>query len=242
MDPIAWIPPNEGEGIRIGLAHGTVEGIQIEEPDYPIARDAATHHELDYIALGHWHSITLYPGPTGSVRMAYPGTHETTKFGERDSGNALIVEIVSPGSDPMVTPVRTGGFVWLRMEEELRAPGDVAGVRKRIEEMATPGTMLLEVQLRGLLWPLDRGEIIHLQEILASRFLWSRLDTTSIRPAPEDESWTESLPPGFLRDAAARLRTLSDPAYPGQRPEGTTPEVAVRALLELYTIIGDGPR
>ncbi|MCA9450776.1 MAG: metallophosphoesterase, partial [Candidatus Omnitrophica bacterium] len=36
-DPTSWIQPKEGEGIRIGLGHGTVEGIPQDEPDYPIA-------------------------------------------------------------------------------------------------------------------------------------------------------------------------------------------------------------
>ena len=73
-DPTAWIPVEEDRGIRIGLAHGTVEGVHQEEPDYPIARDAATRHGLDYLALGHWHSTATYAGPDGTTRMAFQGT------------------------------------------------------------------------------------------------------------------------------------------------------------------------
>ena len=36
-DPTLWIPDSKEE-IRIGIAHGTVEGIPAEEPDYPIPR------------------------------------------------------------------------------------------------------------------------------------------------------------------------------------------------------------
>jgi hypothetical protein len=35
-DPTAWIPVGDSRGIRVGLAHGTVEGVYQEEPDYPI--------------------------------------------------------------------------------------------------------------------------------------------------------------------------------------------------------------
>jgi len=91
-DPTLWIPCEDGN-IRIGLAHGTVEGVRQDEPDYPIPRNAAELRGLDYLALGHWHSYASYPGEDGIVRMTYSGTHEQTKFGERDSGNVLFVEI-----------------------------------------------------------------------------------------------------------------------------------------------------
>ncbi|MBI2505773.1 MAG: metallophosphoesterase [Candidatus Latescibacteria bacterium] len=137
-DPTAWIPPERQGGIRIGLAHGTVEGIRQDEPDYPIPRDAAQRSGLDYLALGHWHSYAMYPGPNDAPAMAYSGTHETTKFGERDSGNALIVEFVSPGAPPTITPVRTGGLIWSSIEKEVRERGDLVRVREDIEAMGDP--------------------------------------------------------------------------------------------------------
>jgi len=42
-----------------------------------------------------------------------------------------------------------------------------------------------------------------------------------------------------MRESGARLRDLADPAYAGRRPEGATPEVAARALLELYAHLGE---
>jgi DNA repair exonuclease SbcCD nuclease subunit len=242
MDPTAWIAREEGQGLRIGLAHGTVEGVPQDEPDYPIPRNAASRCGLDYLALGHWHSMAMYPSSDGVVRMAYSGTHETTKFGERDSGNALLVEIAGPGAPPVTTPVRTGGLAWVTIEEEARIPGDVARLQERVEGIADPMMTLLQVQVNGLLSPADRDALVHLEEVLTSRFLWARLDATHVRPAPEDESWVAGLPPGILRDAASTLRTLGDPAYTGQRPDGASPEVAARALLELYAIVGGGGR
>lgn len=73
-DPTAWIKPEGGQGIRIGLAHGTVEGVHQVEPDYPISRDAAERAGLDYLALGHWHSTATYAGPDGTTRTAFQGT------------------------------------------------------------------------------------------------------------------------------------------------------------------------
>ena len=242
MDPTAWIPRDGGRGLRIGLAHGTVEGVPQDEPDYPIGRDAASRRGLDYLALGHWHSMARYSGPDGAVRMAYAGTHETTKFGERDSGNALLVEIAGPGSPPAITPVRTGGLSWLSIEEDVRNPGDITRLRERIEQVAEPASSLLEVRLAGVIAPADQQELNRLQEILAARFLWARLDVSGLRPSPGDDLWVATLPAGLVRDAAARLRTLTDPAYGGPRPEGASPEVASRALLELYALLEGEPR
>ena len=61
-DPTAWIPLADPAAIRIGLAHGTVEGVPQAEPDHPIPRDAAARAGLDYLALGHWHSTATVPG------------------------------------------------------------------------------------------------------------------------------------------------------------------------------------
>src|SRR3970282_2759167 len=98
------------------------------------------------MSLGHCHSTATYADQDGPVRMTYAGTHETTKFGERDSGNAVIVEIADPGAAPTVTPVRTGGLFWVTMEEELRECGDLSRLRVRIESIEGPGSTLLDVR------------------------------------------------------------------------------------------------
>lgn len=169
--------------------------------------------------------------------MAYSGTHEPTKFGERDSGNALLVEIPEAGALPAVTSVRTGGLRWTVIEESLRELGDLARVRERIEAVENPKVTLLELRLGGLLSAQERDELLRLQELLTARFLCGRINTAALRPAPQDDSWLAGLPVGVVREAAVRLRELADPGYTGQRPEGASAEVAVRALLELYALV-----
>jgi len=236
-DPTEWIQASDAEGIQIGVAHGTVEGIQQEEPDYPIPRDAAIRAGLDYLALGHWHSTATYPAPDGAVRMAYSGTHEATKFGERDSGNVLIVDIPSPGTPPKITPVHTGTLSWHTIDEDIRESGDLLRIRSQIESIENPASTLVELRIGGLMFAEDRGEIDRINEILSSRFPFGHLDASGVRPSPEDGKWVSNLPPGILRNAATRLRELADPHFAGERPQGASPEVASRALLELYALI-----
>ena len=236
-DPTAWINASETKEIRIGVAHGTVEGIQQEEPDYPIPRDAAIRAGLDYLALGHWHSTATYPAPDGAVHMAYSGTHEATKFGERDSGNVLIVDIPGAGISPKITPVHTGNLSWTTIEVEIRASGDLLRIRNQIESMENPSFTLVELHISGLMFAEDSDEINRIQEILTSRFLFNRIDISMVRPSPQDENWITNLPHGILRNTATRLNELADPQFSGERPAGASPEVASRALLELYALV-----
>lgn len=241
-DPTAWIPVERPGTIRIGIAHGTVESVRQDEPDYPIARDAPARAALDYLALGHWHSMTTYAAADGVIRMAYAGTPEPTRFGERDSGNALLVEIAQPGAAPAVTPFETGGLSWRILEADLREPGGLSCLRRQVEEMGDPETTLLEVRLTGLLTARDGPELARVEEILAARFLLGRIEASRLRPSPEDEGWLAGLPEGVVREAAMRLRALADPAFAGSRPDGATPEIAARALLELYALGAEATR
>jgi DNA repair exonuclease SbcCD nuclease subunit len=231
-NPTAWIPPERTDAIRIGVAHGTVEGIRQDEPDYPIPRDAPQRACLDYLALGHWHSYATYPDPDGAVRMAYSGTHETTKYGERDSGSVLIVDIPGAGAPPSITPVRTGGLTWVTIEKDLREPGDLLRVKEQVETLPNPGGTLVEVSLSGILAAGERAELAHVEDILASRFVSGRLDASRLRPSPDDDSWLSGLPPGVVREAAGRLRQI---AAAGSESS----EIAARALMELYSIAGE---
>jgi DNA repair exonuclease SbcCD nuclease subunit len=228
-NPTAWIPAERTGAIRIGLAHGTVEGVRQDEPDYPIPRHAAERAGLDYLALGHWHSSTTYASSDDAPRMAYSGTPEATRFGERQSGQVLIVEIPGPKAAPAITPVRTGGLNWVTVAEELRERGDLARVREELDAIARPNRSLVEVSLGGILTAEEQAELDHIEQIVQSRFLWGRLDASRLRPSPEDDSWIENLPPGLIRDAAIRLRN----------PQNVSPEVAARALMELYAMAGE---
>ena len=232
QNPTAAIDARSATGITIGLAHGTVQGIQQGTLDYPIPRDAPQQYGLDYLAIGHWHSYAAFPATDGSVRMAYSGTHETTKFGERDSGQVLLVDIAVPRAVPKVTPLRTGGFKWEQLRRTIREPNDVRRLCEEIEAWLEPAKTLLDLRLDGLVVPSMQGELLRLEELTAARFCYSRCDSSLLVPSPQDERWVEELPAGVLRNTAASLRQWSDPA--AVRPEGVSSVVATRALMELY--------
>ena len=221
-DPTAWIANAGGDGTRIGIAHGTVEGATVSENCFPIPRDAAQRGGLAYLALGHWHSAATFGGSLTGTRMAYSGTHETTKFGERDSGNVLIVDITGRESLPRVQRVPSGHFSWHVIERELRDAVDLEGLIREVDAIAEPDRTLLEIRLSGVIRSNQLREVSRLRDIVGARFpILGRIDDAQLLPAPQDDGWTSTLPLGVLRDVATRLRAQ-------------TTDEARRALMLLY--------
>jgi DNA repair exonuclease SbcCD nuclease subunit len=237
-DPTQWVrAPRDGR-VHVMLAHGTVEAVHYEEPWYPIARDAAVRAGVDYVALGHFHAYTSYRGSDGVARMAYAGTHEPTRFGERDPGQALVVALEGAGAVPVIEPVVTGSLKWLALEATLREPGDVARVRAQIESLGDGASTLLRLKLEGYLRVDEQDALVQLAERVRDGFLFGRVEST-LRPAPTDVERTRALPPGPTLDAALKLSRWADPSC-GDRPDGVSADVAARALLELYAMASAG--
>ena len=234
-DPTAWITPETGSGIRIGLAHGNVTGKPGVDAEFPIARDAASRAGLDYLALGHWHSMATFPDSDDSVRMAYCGTPEPTRFGERNAGHALLVEIVAPGAIPRIDVWDTAHYHWEQIRAEMGRTEDMPALEHRLARLDTPETTLLEVRLQGLLPARDLMRLNRLREQAEARLAYLRWHTAALRPAPEDGAWIEDLPPGILQNAARRLQQQAA-AAPTDADEA---RAAGLALQELYLLVGE---
>jgi DNA repair exonuclease SbcCD nuclease subunit len=215
-DPTAWIPAAPRDGIRIGLAHGTVPGNPEIDPSFPIARDAAERLGLDYLALGHHHSTAIYPDGRGAGRMAYSGAQEPTKFQERDSGNVLVVEIAHPGAAPVIEKVRTRVLDWRTVERTVESEADLAQLAAELEAIADPEHTLLDCVVSGEVPDGGDDSVQRLEEMVLNRFLFGRFRRDGLTLAASGDQWLETLPEGYLRGTALRLRQESqssgDPA------------------------------
>ena len=231
-DPTAWIPERTDDRLRIGLAHGTLALPHIDDRTFPIPPGAAQSLDLDYLALGHWHSTLL----TDEGRTAYSGAHETTAFGERDSGNSLIVTI-EPGEKPVIEVIPTGGLRWVVVGDD-RAVGsvdDISDLLGIVDGLEEHGQTLIRVVLNGLL-PAGAMEILRdLEVLLEARFLFSELDRDRLVPSPDDPGWIEALPSGGVEAVVARrLLAMADAEpVPGTDP---APAIAVEALQLLFRL------
>jgi DNA repair exonuclease SbcCD nuclease subunit len=204
-DPTAWAAGQPGSGIRIAMAHGSVEAGAGYDASEPVARDAAARAGLDYLALGHYHSRALYRDEGCAVRMAYAGTHEPTAFGERDSGSALLVDIAGPGAPPMIEAVGTATLEWLQFRRHIAQPGELAALLAELHDLPAPERLLIECSLEGLLFADEQETLIRIQETLEERFLFGRLDDSGLHMDAGEAPWTQEIPPGYLKQTAEFL-------------------------------------
>ena len=195
---------------------------------------------LDYLALGHWHSLAIFPDSKGVARTAYSGTPEPSSFGERDSGKVLIVEIESPGAPPRITPVSVGGLTWEVLEFELRQEGDLNRLKEEIESIHHPESTLLALKVSGFIRAEDQGELVHLKEIITC--------PVSLPGGRISPGWCHPprMRPGFLLASGHssgnrfRLLAFTNSGFTGPRPDFASPEVATQALMELFLLSKGG--
>jgi len=182
LDPTAWIPHREEDAtIRIGLAHGSLPHAHLETSDYPIQPEVLRIKGLDYLALGHYHGLQLLERD----RVAMPGSPEQTKFGEREAGHVLWVEIDAAGVAPRVEPVRVGSLRWVDMADEWHSPAEEArlALQASIEALPDGPQTLLRLHLTGLVRPDELLEAEQLQTWLVARCENSYLLHAEVRQA-----------------------------------------------------------
>jgi len=126
---------------RIGMAHGSVQGILAEGIDStnPIAAGRAAQARLDYLALGDWHGARQV-----DERTWYSGTPETDRFRANASGCALLVSL-DGGAAPRVEVRATGRYRWQSVVATLRVPGDVDNVIDTLNSLMAQDVVTLEI-------------------------------------------------------------------------------------------------
>jgi len=146
-DPTAWMVDRVGAGgaIRIGLAHGAVQGFgSAGEASVLIAPDRAVSARLDYLALGDWHGVRQV-GP----RAWYAGTPEPDQFPENEPGYALSVQIAGDGSEPRVEQHWLGQYCWERHALSADLFAGLAALERNLGDGDDATRMLLQIQLSG---------------------------------------------------------------------------------------------
>ncbi|NTX56171.1 DNA repair exonuclease [Myxococcus llanfairpwllgwyngyllgogerychwyrndrobwllllantysiliogogogochensis] len=223
-----WRARADVDAIRVGVAHGSlrIEGKHALD-DFPIALDAVARVGLDYLALGHWHGQYVH-----EERTAYAGAHETTKFGEDGSGQALLVEIASRGAVPRLTPVPTGSLVWRTLELDLGqdAEREAARVLGLMKDAAQPARTLLRIRTTGASSDAATPVVDRLKEGLLGRaFLHVSVERRDIPKAEVEGRLAEVVASSSL--VASLLEELSRPLSPGLVDASEAGRIAARCLL-----------
>ena len=196
-DPTEWIMGKERE-VSIGLAHGNLQipGFT-DEANFPINPERATISNLDYLALGEWHS--LYEHSTDGIKKTiYPGTPETTKFGEPNSGNAVIVELNQPGESPSIKPIKLGTVSWDSVEKNINNLQNLKDLENEIKQFENPNNTVLNLNLKGVSTQETFDYLDNFEESLEDLFLFFNLNIGDLYLKPSMMEFKAILPEGAL--------------------------------------------
>ncbi len=210
---------------RVGLAHGSVQGILSEDVDSanPIASGRAQSSELAYLALGDWHGTKRVDGKTW-----YAGTPESDRFKANESGQALLVTIEAATPEPVVTTVPTGKFSWRQIEQQLAVDSDVDEVVRTLD--AVCGNDVLHVKLAGTCNLAGHRKLtasLGEARARARAVLW---DAAALKLEPTEADIQALHADGFVGEALQDLR---------EQQAGAETELARDALLALARILDD---
>lgn len=224
-DLTAWFDAAETAPglLRIGLAHGSVQGILPEEIDSPnpIAANRAARARLDYLALGDWHGCKEV-----DARTWYSGTPEQERFKDNGAGQVLRVELDAPGATPRVTPIIVGQHVWQRWQERIDVASDLDRLIQRLE--AAEGKAVLDLQLSGQIDLVGQQRLLQALSVAEARHRSLRWDLSALRLQPTDEDIASLQVDGYLNEVVTELR---------ERQLGDDGESAREALSILATLL-----
>ena len=227
-DPTAWMDQAHTDDglIRIGLAHGAVHGFDTDEEQRanPIEPTRPQLARLDYLALGDWHGELQV-----NERCWYSGTPETDSFQTRGRGTALLVEIDGPGELPHVTPLSTGQFRWVSLDERAESIEDIKLLDSQLRRIeGNLNRTLVDLRVYGALSLADMQQFEEqIVEGAAAALLHLRINREQLYPEPTDEDLDSIDPGGVVRAAADRLRRVAEAG-------ASDAELAREALHRLY--------
>lgn len=187
--------------LRIGLAHGSVQGLLPSEIDStnPIAPDRTSTAKLDYLALGDWHGVKRI-----NERTWYSGTPEPERFRNNDAGYVLIVDIENPGATPQVTRHETARYQWHQWRETLSVPSDLDQLLIRIGEL--PEASVLDLKLNGILTLSGDQKLTEALSIAEARYRSVTYDRSGLQLEPTDDDIAELHADGYLGEVVQELR------------------------------------
>ncbi len=190
--------------LRIGVAHGAVQGLLAEDIDSanPIAADRAARARLDYLALGDWHGCKRI-----NERCWYSGTPEPDRFKDNDSGQALLVQFGAPGEAPQVEPLPTAQYRWQQWTHALGVASDLETLIARLADAETRD--VLDLTLSGQLDLAEHGRLQQALGAAQARARCLRTDLGSLRLAPTAQDIAALQADGYLGELIVDLRERS---------------------------------
>jgi len=191
---------------HVGLLHAAlaIEG-KTDGDEVVITTDEIAATRLDYLALGHWHSMTK--GKAGRTTYAYSGAPEPIALDQDGAGNALLVSLDGADGKKTVTVEerKVGRTRVEKMQVDAASVGSQPSLVSKLAERSDQD-LVLDVEIIGV----KPDELdVHVDEVeaeLADRFLKVRVRDRSVAPLPEGPVVSADTVLGaFIRDLEAQI-------------------------------------
>ena len=235
--PLRDLVADRAEGAatwQIGMIHGSLAIPERTDGDeVVVTREEIAATDLDYLALGHWHSTQQ--GTAGSTRWAYSGAPEPVAVTQDGAGKVLLVtlEETAAGKAVAIEERTVGRTRFERLELDAATIADQPALIQQIAAKADPD-LVLDVRLGGVRrdeLDLDLDEV---EERTKGSFLKLRLRDSSVPALTEGALPSpDTIAGAFIRDVEARIAELeADPS------DATTTEAAeLRDVLRLGRLL-----
>ncbi|MDF1822243.1 MAG: DNA repair exonuclease [Alcanivoracaceae bacterium] len=226
-DLTAWFDQADTDSglIRIGVAHGSVQGVLAEEMEAhnPIAPDRAETARLDYLALGDWHGAKQI-----NARTWYSGTPEQERFRGNEPGHVLLVDIASSGATPAVMTHFVGQHQWIQHEAALAVSSDVDALVSALQEL--PEGAVVDLKIAGTVDLEGKQALDRAISVAKARFRSLTVDDAGLRLQPSEEDIASLKADGYVGAVIAELQ---------EEQSGENGEVARDAMAVLAEILLD---
>ena len=192
---------------HVAMAHGNLVRPDISDPPRPIHPDEIKASDMDYVALGDWHSFADYS--QGGVKAFYSGAPEPTEFGQTGAGYVAWVELDQDGA--RVRPERVGTVSTKEVSVDVSGR-TVPEIVDEIRGHADP-VLMLRVVLSGLS---ELGTVLDIEKLeqdLVSDFYYLRCSDHShpqLAGISPDDFPKELVIGKFARIMQARIQDATD--------------------------------
>ena len=196
---------------RIGMVHGSIAiPGRTEHDEVVITTEEIAASGLDYLALGHWHSMQT--GKAGGVSYAYAGAPEAVALDQDRAGKVLLVELDERAGKRVVTisDRQVGRTRFEKAEIDAATVDSQPALVALLAARADPD-LVLDVRLVGI----RRDELdldpLEMETSLTGSFLKVRLRDGSV-PALTDGPLPspDTIAGAFIRDLEATDRRARD--------------------------------
>jgi len=194
---------------HIGLLHAAIaiEG-KTDGDDVVITTAEIEASHLDYLALGHWHSMSK--GKAGRTTYAYSGAPEPVALDQDRAGNVLLVTLDSTDGKKrvLVEERKVGRTSFERIQLDAATVGSQPGLVTKLRERANPDLML-DVELMGVRPDELDLRVEEVESELADQFLKLRVRDKAVSPLPEGPvASPDTVLGAFVHDLEAQIAEL----------------------------------